>query len=157
MGLQQNLHDEPVSKLAIREPVLAVAQESLREVIGRMREKRLGCAIVIDDDRKPIGIFTESVLTQLLSQQGALALEEPVEQHMASPCPCVKATDPIMLVVEAMQLKNIRFICVLDEAGCVSGLTGQKGMIEFVADHFPDQVMVQRIGGKPYPNTREGA
>ena len=39
----------------------------------------------------------------------------------------------------------------------IAGLTGQKGLIEFVADHFPGQVMVQRIGGQPYPSDREGA
>ncbi len=157
MGLQQNFHDEPVSRLSLREPVTAAPSETLRDVIGRMRDKKLGCVIVVDGDDKPVGIFTESALTQLLGRHGGQVVNEPIEKHMASPCTWVKLTDPITYVVEAMQLKNVRFICVVDESGRVAGLTGQKGLIEFVADHFPDQVMVQRIGGTPYSNKREGA
>ena len=102
-------------------------------------------------------MFTESTLTQLLVQNGSQAIEEPIEAHMTQPCPWVKLTDPITYVLDAMQLKNLRFLCVVDAEGCLVGLTGQKGLIEFVADHFPGQIMVQRIGGKPYPAEREGA
>jgi CBS domain-containing protein len=157
MGLQQNFHDESVSRLSLREPVTVLPDATLRDAIGRMRDKKLGCAIIVDGDDKPTGIFTESTLTRLLGEQGAQVIDDPIVKHMACPCPWVKMTDPIVFVVEAMQLKNVRFICVVDEAGRVAGLTGQKGLIEFVAEHFPDQVMVQRIGGTPYPSKREGA
>lgn len=157
MGLQQNFQNEPVSRLSLREPVTALPNESLREVIVRMREKKLGCAIVVDDQYKPIGIFTESLLTQLLDRHGPLVMDNRIEDHMTCPCPWVNLTDPVAYVLDAMQLKNLRFLCVVDEAGRVAGLTGQKGLIEFVADHFPGQVMVQRIGGEPYPSNREGA
>lgn len=157
MGLQQNFQNEPVSRLSLREPVIAIPTEPIREAIVRMRDKRLGCAIVVDDQDKPIGIFTESLLTQLLDQQGPQVIDNRIEDHMTRPCPWVNLTDPIAYVLDAMQLKNVRFLCVVDEAGRVAGLTGQKGLIEFVADHFPGQVMVQRIGGEPYPSKREGA
>jgi CBS domain-containing protein len=122
-----------------------------------MREQRLGCVIVVDDDNKPLGIFTEGTLTQLLHVHGSHVIDDVVENRMVRPCPQVKLTDPVDFVVEAMQLKNVRFLCVVDEQGRVAGLTGQKGLIEFVADHFPRQIMVQRIGGRPYPIEREGA
>jgi len=157
MGLQQNFQIEPVSRLALREPVLAQPRESVREVIMRMRDQKLGCAIVVGKDKKPIGIFTESTLVQLMAQPGRSAIDDRIEDHMTSPCPWVKLSDPVAYVVEAMQLKNVRFLCVVDDQGRVVGLTGQKGLIEFVADHFPGQVMVQSIGGKPYQTTREGA
>ena len=76
---------------------------------------------------------------------------------MAEQLPWVKLSDPIADVLEAMQLKNLRFLCVIDEEGQLAGLTGQKGLMEYVADHFPSQVMVQRIGSKPYITDREGA
>ncbi len=56
-----------------------------------------------------------------------------------------------------MKIKNVRFLCVVDEDRRVVGLTGQKGLMEYVADHFPRQVMVQRIGCTPFLATREGA
>ena len=110
---------------------------------------------MVDDDQKPIGIFTESMLTQLMAH-GAAPLDDPVRLQMADRLPWVKKSDPIVDVLEAMQAKNIRFICVVDEGGRVAGLTGQKGLMEYIAEHFPRQVMTQRVGSPP-PRNREGA
>lgn len=156
MGLHKNMRNEPVSQLALREPVTVAPTDTMREAIKRMREKKLGCAVVVDQANKPIGLLTESMITHLIAQK-AVVLDDPVKQHMAEQWPWVKLTDPIADVLEAMQLKNLRFLCVIDDAGLLVGLTGQKGLMEYVADHFPKQVMVQRIGGKPYMNEREGA
>lgn len=156
MGLQENLRNEHVSQLDIREPVTVSKTASMREAITLMRGRHLGCAIAIDSDRKPIGFFTESMLTELLSH-GPVPLDEPIEKHMADRCPWVRTDDAIADVLEAMQLKNMRMLCVVDEQNRVVGLTGQRGLMEYVAEHFPGQVMVQRIGQKPYLSDREGA
>ena len=156
MGLYENMRNEPVSQLALREPVVCGPQDTVRRAIEKMREKKLGCVIIVDDDRKPVGMFTESMLMQLLVNDTD-ALARPIESHMAEKWPWVKLNDPVVDVLEAMQAKNVRFICVVDDDGRLAGLTGQKGLMEYVADHFPEQVMVQRIGCTPYTQQREGA
>ncbi len=156
MGLYDNMRNENVSRLALREPILCGAQDTVRQAIEKMREGKLGCVIVADSDRKPIGMYTESMLVQLLANEPD-RIDDPLEAHMAKQWPWVKLTDPVVDVLEAMQLKNVRFICVVDEDGRIAGLTGQKGLMEYVADHFPGQVMVQRIGCTPYTQQREGA
>lgn len=157
MGLQQNFQTEPVSRLSLRDPITVSPNQTLRDAIEKMREMKLGCAIAVDDEHKPLGIFTESKLTQLLAEFGSHVVDETIGAHMTQPCPWVELTDPIVYVLDAMQLKNLRFMCVVDAEKRLVGLTGQKGLIEFVADHFPGQVMVQRVGGNPYPAEREGA
>ncbi len=157
MGLWQNFQNEQVRRLALREAVTAASSASVRDAVTLMREKKLGCTIIADEERKPLGIFTESALTQLMNDRGTSALDHPLADHMLTPCPHVCLSDPISYVVEAMELKNLRFLCVVDDEGRIAGLTGQKGLIEFVADHFPGQIMVQRIGGEPFPSEREGA
>ena len=156
MGLFENMINESVSELALREPILVGPRDSVRMAIERMRERRLGCVIVVDSEKKPLGIFTENMLTQLVAK-GLLALEDAVEQHMSAPLPWVELTDAVVNVVDALQTKNVRFLCVLDEDGSVLSLTGQKGLMEYIADHHPGQIMVQRVGVPPYPQTREGA
>lgn len=156
MGLQENFRTEQVNQLEIRQPAIVSPGTSVRDTAAAMRDQDIGCAILVDEDRKPTGIFTESMLTQMLSH-GASALDEPIENHMADRCPWVQLNDPIADVLEAMQLKNVRFLCVVDEDGRVAGLTGQRGIMEYVAEHFPGEVMVQRIGQPPYLSDREGA
>ena len=156
MGLLDNIQTESVSKLALREAVTTTAGVTVREAIEILREKKLGCIFAVDEHDKPVGEFTEAMLVQLIRQNPS-AVDEPLQQHMAKHWPWVKLTDPISDVLEALETKNVRFLCVVDEGGRVAGLTGQKGLMEYVAEHFPGQVTVQRMGGKPYPLEREGA
>lgn len=156
MGLYENIRREPVSRLALREPVVTAANATIRQAVEQMREKHLGCAILVDEKRKPVGLFTESKLTKLISQNPA-AIEEPVRAHADVDWPIVQLTDPISHVLQALESRNIRFLIVVDQEGQLSGLTGQKGLMEYIAEHFPQQVIVQRIGGKPYQVKREGA
>lgn len=156
MGLHENMQKEPVSRLALREPILVSPDVPVRETIRMMRAAQLGCVIVVDQDRMPAGMFTENMLKQMLVSDRH-RFDDPVSAHMADQCPWVRLEDPIVDVLEAMQARNVRFICVVDEEGRVVGLTGQKGLMEYIAEHFPGQVMVQRIGGTPYMHKREGA
>ena len=156
MGLLENMQGEPVSRLSLREPVTASATTRIRDAIERMRERQLGCVIVVDDERVPRGMFTESMLTQMLAKDPDV-LDEPLRKHLSAHWPQVTMNDPIVDVLDAMQQHNVRFLSVVDEHGRLAGLTGQKGLMEYVAEHFPGQVMVQRIGGTPYLRQREGA
>ncbi len=156
MGLLENMQNEPVSRLALREPVTASPDTPLRDAIRRMRDGHLGCVIAVDDRHVPLGMFTESMLTQLLAREPS-ALDEPLGNHLSDRWPQVKMTDRIADVLGALQRENVPFLCVVDAEGRVAGLAGQKGLMKYVAEHFPQQVMVQRIGGTPYQHQREGA
>lgn len=156
MGLYENIRSEPVSRLALREPVVVSPEATIRDAVGQMRQHNLGCAIVVDNERRPIGLFAESKLTQLLSETPQ-AIYDLILDHVDKQWPTVSQSDPISCVLSALEFANIRFLIVVDDQGRLAGLTGQKGLMEYVAEHFPRQVVVQRIGGKPYPAQREGA
>lgn len=155
MGLHHNISSEPVKRLDLRKPVLCGRKETIRQAVDRMRQRRLGCVIVLDADGEPLGLFTESMLTKLITENGSSVIEEAVSDHLMNPWPHVLETDPISRVLEEMQVNNTRFIGVLNEAGQVVGLTGQKGLMEYISEHFPEQVMVAQIGAKP-STKREG-
>jgi len=156
MGLLERFKTETVEKLNLRKPIMIDASATVRRAIEEMRAGRLGCAIVVDSDRKPIGVLTEAMVRHLLAHS-PVAIDGPIESVMARNFPWVRATDKIEIVLHAMELKNTRFVVVVDQDGKVCGLTGQKGLMEYIAEYFPRQVMVQRVGTNPYPSNREGA
>lgn len=156
MGLSENLQQETVDRLALRKPVVGIATDTVEDLVQRMREAKLGCAVIVDDDRKPIGMLTESMLREILLHKPESLLET-VAKHMSDRWPWVRLSDPVADVLEAMELKNVRFLCVVDEEDRLHSLTGQKCLMEYVADHFPSQVMVQRVGSVPTLHEREGA
>lgn len=155
MGLKENLASEPVRRLNLRPAVIVPPDATVRDGVVAMRNAHLGCVVIAGDDHKPIGMFTEGILRQLLAHDPA-ALDAPIGDRAAHKFPWVSLDDPIQTVLDAMQANNTRFICVVDADGRVCALTGQKGLMEYVAEHFPRQVMVQRVGS-PYARQREGA
>ncbi|HIK95235.1 MAG TPA: hypothetical protein EYG03_25105 [Planctomycetes bacterium] len=61
------------------------------------------------------------------------------------------------MVLEAMEEHNIRFIAVLDDDRRVIGITGQKTLMEFMAEYFPREVFTQDPTGVTMSQKKEGA
>jgi CBS domain-containing protein len=156
MPLRENLSSEPVRRMNLRTPVLVDESVSVRDAVNSMRAAQLGCAIMVDHERKPIGMFTEGMLRKKLASDTRF-IDAPLGEHVARTFPWVALDDPVEMVLDAMRTNNTRFICVVDEQQKVAGLTGQKGLMEYISEHFPRQVVVQRVGGDEYAEQREGA
>ena len=156
MGLRENILSHPVSRLELRPVIATKPTDSVRQALEQMRDKRLGCVVIVDQDNRPLGKFTERLLIKLLLKDPA-ALDEPVRDHMASAWGMVECGDPIARMIECMEDKKLRFVIVVDEQGHPVGLTGQKGVMEYMVEHFPRQVKVQETGSKLHLDDREGA
>ena len=84
------------------------------------------------------------------------AIDGPVAEHLSPDPACVGRDRPISDLVATMRERDLRFVVVTDEEGRAVALTGQKGLMEYIAEHFPEEVLTQRIG-KPSMRNREGA
>ena len=157
MGLQNNIQSERVARLPLREGIIVAADATVRSVMDRMRQRQLGCAIVVDPDGRPLGTFSERTVIELLLQQPDQLEQLTVGRALDEAWYQVRNTDPIVAVLDLVQQQGARFVCVIDEQGRAVGLTGQKGLSEYIADHYPQQVMIQRVGGRPGQLAREGA
>jgi len=156
MALEQNILNEPVTKLNLREALTVNPRTSIAHACDLMREHSLGCVVVTDVGNRPIGKFTERLLINLLANERDV-LERSVGQAMALVWEQVQLTDPIIRVIDAMRKHNLRYVVVVDEHGQAVGLTGQRGIAEYVAEHFPHNVMTSRAGQSPAISRREGA
>jgi CBS domain-containing protein len=147
---------EPVDRLALRTPITATPETTVRDALLQMRRGRVGCVIVVDSDRKPLGLFTEVIVRHLLVDHDA-PLDACLGEHLRTSFPLVRSTDPIAAVVTQMQANDERFVCVVDESQRVTALTGQKGVMEYIADHFAELVLTQHVGPRWSTQHREGA
>ena len=156
MGIEQSLASEPVARLPIREAIQVTSDTIVRSAVAQMRNKQIGCAVVVDDHQRPLGIFTERSMIDVLVNDKSLDSSR-VGDHLDADWFTVRKSDTIDRVFRAVQDRGLRFICVTDDAGKLIGITGQRGLSEFFAEHFPQQVMVQHFGSKPAHTAREGA
>ena len=84
------------------------------------------------------------------------SLDDPVRSHLAPDWARVNQSDSIAEALEAMKKKRLRFVVVCDDDGRPVALTGQKGVLEYIAEHFPRHVLTQSPGAGT-PDEREGA
>ena len=156
MRLRSQLAKETVRSLPIREAILIEPYTVLRAAIAMMRTRSLGCAVVVKSGKIPCGMFTERSVLDVLAK-GAQLDEQPVADFLDPSFLCVNIDDPILSVWKAVQEQGARFVCVTDSDGKAIGLTGQRGLSEYLADCFAKQIAVQRVGETPWVQDREGA
>jgi len=156
MGLEKDIQNEPVSSLPLRRLITVPPGMKVREAIAQMRAQGLGCVVVVDDEGKPLGKFTERILINMLLHDPD-ALDRAVGEHMSGVHDTVPVDAPIARVVDTLESHDLRFIVVTDADGKATALTGQRGVSEYIADHFPRIVATARVGAKPYTKNREGA
>lgn len=156
MGYRDELEEDTVSSLPIRDAICISAQTPIAEAVAKMCEKSLGCAVIVDQDGTPQKLFTEQSLLDLLAEKKTL--DDQVAGDFADPAlMVVRTTDPISTVWNAIEQDGMRFIFVTDDDGKLIGVTGQRGLAEYLAESFPQQVLAQRLGGTPWMQQREGA
>lgn len=156
MKFSEDLAIAPVSSLALRDAIEVKPGTVVRAAIAQMRAQSLGCAVIIDFARVPIGIFTEQSVINLLVQNASLD-ESPVQDFADPSFLVVNRCEPIARVWNAIQHDGIRFVCVTNDDGKLVGITGQRGVAEYLAECFANQVSVQRLGSTPWMQQREGA
>ena len=121
-----------------------------------MRNKSQGCAVIVDSGHRPTGIFTERSILKVLMENASL--DERLVWEFADPrFFTVNSREPMIRVWEAIQLNDARYVCVTDDEGKLIGVTGQRGIAEYIADCFAKQTTVQRLGSTPWMRQREGA
>ena len=156
MTFRDDINQDTVSSLQLREAIVIQPETSVSDAVALMRTKSLGCAVIVDQDDTPRGFFTEQSLLVAILQHDSLD-DRPVSGFVDPEFLTVQSSDPISRVWEAVRSKGSRFICVTDVEGNLLGVTGQRGIAEYVAEYFPQQVSVQRLGSTPWMQNREGA
>lgn len=85
-------------------------EDILIDVIVTLSDKKCGCLLIIDEQKKLLGIFTDGDLRRALHAQGTKAMERKMGELMILSPISVKQEDLVMDALKEMQ--NVRFISV---------------------------------------------
>ena len=100
-----------VKELMIKNVVSVKSSDSLQNVAKKLYLKRVGSAIVMEND-KPVGIITNRDIVNCIGSFD-ISLESPASKIMSSPLIYVHPDESIIEVAEIMTSKNIRKIPVI--------------------------------------------
>jgi CBS domain-containing protein len=118
---------------------------TLKEVVARLAEKRVGALIVSDSTRAPLGIVSERDIIRVLAQHGAAVLDEPVSKYMTRRVHTVTEDAAIDEVMSIMTRGRFRHMPVVENGGVI----GIVSIGDIVARHV-DMLKHEREALKEY-------
>lgn len=95
---------------------------SALDVAGLMARNGVGSVVLVDGEKKPVGIVTERDILRKVSASNRLAGGIAVEDIMSSPVMTVNAYDSIETAAALMAEKRIKRLAVVEQDGSLAGV-----------------------------------
>lgn len=114
---------------------IAPCRDSVREVFAsnRRRGRRTGAVMLVDEDGKLVGLFTDSDLARLFEQRHDQALDRPIEEVMTHHPLTATVGERVMEAVETLRVHRISELPVVDAGGRPVGLLDITDLIGLVS------------------------
>ena len=125
-----------IGRICSREVLLAEPDETARSAAQRMKLENVGSLVVIDEERKPLGILTDRDLTLRVVAAGKIPDKTYVRDIMSEDPMMVPEATPIEMALEKMKSHAYRRILVVDGQGRLEGILSVDDVIDLLAEEI---------------------
>jgi CBS domain-containing protein len=88
---------------------------TLETAVRTLAEHRIGALLVLDPDRRVVGIVSERDIVRVLAERGAGVLAEPLSQIMTRKVVTCSQSDTVGVLMEQMTTGKFRHIPVVEQ------------------------------------------
>jgi CBS domain-containing protein len=117
----------PLGSLLRNEAITVAPATPLADALHLMEERRIGSLPVVDESRRPVGIFTRQDVVGRIVLPGT-SLTEPISSVMSEPVITLHMHATAGDAAVAMARRGIRHVVLVDEAGSVSGVVSERDL-----------------------------
>jgi CBS domain-containing protein len=119
-----------------RDPCTGRADESVREAARRMEARGVGCLVIVDDARRPIGMVTDRDIALRVLRRRLDPETTPLADVMQTEVSAVTAEAPVERAIGRMHTDGVRRVPVVDADGRLVGLFAADDAIQLVASEL---------------------
>ena len=136
--------------------VISVSADTpVSEAIRTMRNRNISCIVVLEEN-KPIGIFTERNAVQVVAQQGPKFNDNEIRDFMSSPVLTAHKDVEVHVAYNMFLTHKIRRLVVVDDRGHAVGVFTQSNIIEHLGyEYFVEIKKVSQIMTKVLATTTQ--
>jgi CBS domain-containing protein len=124
---EQQTMTTSLGKLIKKDPVFVTAETPTRAALERMNELRLGCMVVVDGDRRPVGVVTQSDLLPRVILAG-FDLARPIGELMTANPHQLPATASAYDAALEMATHGVRHLLVVDSDSILKGVVSERDL-----------------------------
>jgi len=142
------LLDDTVNMLAPSEPLRFKPDQSVARAIASMVQNRRAAVVIVDDEDRLVGIFTErDVLTRVMGA-GRVARDTLLGDVMTPEPEALRPVDRICYAINRMHAGGFRSLPLVDDAHRPIGIITVNDVVRWLAEIFPEAVLNMRPGDK---------
>jgi CBS domain-containing protein len=125
-----------VGRICVREVDIAEGNETLQAAAARMRDHNIGTLLVLNDEKKPIGIVTDRDITIRIVADGLDCRQMTVADVMTEVPYCIFEETPIEDALRKMRSGPYRRLPVVDREGRLAGLLSLDDILDLLSEEF---------------------
>ena len=124
---EQQTMTTSLGKLIKQAPFAVSAESTTREALERMNELQLGCVVVVDSERHPVGVLTQSDLLPRVIL-AAFDLDRPIGEVMTANPHQLGASASAYDAALEMATHGVRHLLVVDAEGRLEGVVSERDL-----------------------------
>ncbi|HOZ49507.1 MAG TPA: CBS domain-containing protein [Candidatus Hydrogenedentes bacterium] len=136
--------------IADREVFSVNADQTVKEVVDYLCERRIG-AVPVREDRRVVGVFSERDLLRRVVHQGLDPNTIKVREVMSPGCHRVGPDDDYRVAKMHMYEEHVRHLVVMDEYDELLGLVSMRHLLELDVQEYAD--LVSKLNDRYYRST----
>lgn len=121
-----------IDSMLIEDVVTTSGDISVKQAINDLYHKHIGSIIILDNDGKCEGIFTERDAIRVVADD--IPLDRPLREVMTTNLLTVEKGSTFRKAKEIMRMHNIRHLPVIDKQGHFVGLLSLRTVLDEVHD-----------------------
>lgn len=113
-NLERHIGKDRIKLLSPPTPLSVTSNTPVRDVLKLLVDRKIGCMLVVDDG-KLVGIFSERDALLRLNTDAAALGGEPVSKYMTSPVESLSLDDRIAFALHKMDLGGYRHVPIVED------------------------------------------
>jgi CBS domain-containing protein len=138
-AVEKGLVKDRIEILQPRPPLTVAPGTPVGEVLKRMVAEGIGCAAVVDGQRRLLGLFTERDALLRLNVDAARLAGKPVSEVMTKNPATLRARDKIAFALQRMNVGGFRHIPILDDDEKLVGVISVRGILAYLTERHAAQ------------------
>ena len=136
---QMLLQKQTISSIMLQYTVQTVYEnEATINAIKIMKNEDVDSVIIIDDERKPLGIFTTKDFLNIVSETADFTL--PIKKYMSSPLETLPKDAKIYEALKFIRTKHFKRLIVTDENDKIAGVITQQELLRLINNKWMEVI-----------------
>lgn len=124
---EQQTMNSPLASIIKREPICVTRESSIQQVVEKMNTIKIGSIIIVDEEHKPVGIFTLSDVLKRIVMPGT-PLDRPIVSIMTPNPHTLPLSSTAYEAALAMAIHGVRHVLAVDEGGRLKGVVSERDL-----------------------------